>query len=162
MGFVLSTVVALGLMGQTGPFHNCYPPTGGRVTPPGPGYGWGFPNGNPDGYGWVDFGTTLPLGGDRITDYYFRRPFAMPPQQIFMPTYYNPYVMRGQRYVPYTGCGGWHPSGGPPTGSAITPMHPYQEVVNAARQRERVTPVPRFSGRSEAAPVNSGNSGLIP
>ncbi len=32
------------------------------IMPPGPGDGWGFPNGNPDGYGFVDYDVFLPLG----------------------------------------------------------------------------------------------------
>ena len=34
-----------------------------NIVPPGPGFGWGFPNGAIDGYGWVDYGYLLPLGG---------------------------------------------------------------------------------------------------
>ena len=33
--------------------------------PPGPGDGWGFPNNNPDHYGWIDYEDNLPLGADR-------------------------------------------------------------------------------------------------
>ena len=85
-------------------------------SPPGPGYGWGFPNGNPDGYGWCDHGDALPLGADRTAEYYFPRYFALPPDQMFLPTYYNPYMTRGQRYIAYAGCGGDHPAGGPADG----------------------------------------------
>jgi hypothetical protein len=131
---------------------------GGRITPPGPGYGWGFPNGNPDGYGWVDFGTTLPLGSDRITDYYFRRQFSMPVSQMFLPQYYNPYLTRGQRYVPYTACGGMHPAGGPALGPADMPVHPSQDAERSQPSR----PTPTFSGRVEAPPAPPGGSGLIP
>jgi hypothetical protein len=135
---------------------------GGRITPPGPGYGWGFPDNNPDGYGWVDYGTTLPLGGDRTPDYFFRRQYTVPVQQAFFPTYYNPYVMRGQRYIPYTGCGGWHPAGGPAMGTSFTPVHPYDEGVRADQSRGSTITPPQFTGRTEAKPVASGESGLIP
>ncbi len=90
--------------------HELLPP-GGRILPPGPGAGWGFPNGNPDGYGWVDYGTFLPLGANRTPDYFFPRNFSLLPVQTFYPQYYNPYVQRGQRYIPYTACGGAHPNG---------------------------------------------------
>ena len=69
--------------------------------PPGPGDGWGFPNDNPDRYGWVDYGVYLPLGADRTAEYYFPRYFAVPPEQMFIQTYYNPFETRGQRYIPY-------------------------------------------------------------
>jgi hypothetical protein len=131
---------------------------GGRITPPGPGYGWGFPNGNPDGVGWVDYGTTLPLGADRTPDYFFRRQYAMPISQIFFPQYFNPYITRGQRYLPYTGCGGAHPAGGPPLGPSDMPVHPSRDDENTPPQ---FTP-PTFRGRVEAAPVPPGGSGLIP
>jgi hypothetical protein len=131
---------------------------GNHVMPPGPGYGVGFPNGNPDGYGWVDFKDYLPLGADRTPDYFFRRYYALPPEQVVMPTYYNPYVTRGQRYISYAGCGGNHPMGGAPVGSSATPVHPYHNAVN-------MTPLvnpPRYNGRTESDPVPSGGSGLIP
>ncbi len=83
-----------------------------RILPPGPGVGWGFPNGAPDGYGWYSVGDRLPLGADRTPDYYFNRQYAIMPQQMFLPTYFNTYVMRGQRYIPYVNCGGAHPAGG--------------------------------------------------
>ncbi len=132
---------------------------GGFITPPGPGYGWGFPNGNPDGYGWVDYGRTLPLGGDRTSDYFFRRVYAVPATQAFLPTYYNPYIMRGQRYLPFSGCGGAHPAGGPPTGLARTPYDPYEETI---RNANPVVQPPQFTGRVEAPPQPAGGSGLIP
>jgi hypothetical protein len=131
---------------------------GGRIVPPGPGYGWGFPNGNPDGYGWVDYGTALPLAANRTPDYFFPRYLAVPPAQAFFPTYYNTYVMRGQRYIPYTACGGAHPFGGPAPASAARAIHPYME---AARARPVVAP-PTLNGSVEAPPVPAGTSGLIP
>lgn len=131
---------------------------GGRIVPPGPGYGWGFPNGNPDGYGWVDYGDALPLGADRTTDYYARRYFMLPAEQVFFPTYYNPYVQRGQRFIPYTGCGGAHPFGGPAPATSVWPVHPYGDTAFTPP----VTPVPEFSGRTQAAPIPSGGSSLIP
>ncbi len=131
----------------------------GEITPDGPGYGWGFPNGSPDGYGWFDHGTTLPLGGNRVSEYYMNRHYAVPAPQCFFPTYYNPYVTRGQRYIPNVGGGGEHPAGGMPTGSSLLSMYPYQEFL---RSQGPPTSVPRLNGRIEAAPIISGNSGLIP
>jgi hypothetical protein len=153
---ILSVTLALAMTSTGGLFgrHS----SGGYALPPGPGYGWGFPNGNPDGYGWYGVGDRLPLGADRTPDYYFLRDYAVPADQMFFPTYYNPYVTRGQRYIPYTGCCGWHPAGGPPTGSAETPIHPYNDTIGTG---PRVT-LPRYSGRTQAAPVPSGGTGLTP
>ena len=131
---------------------------GGRILPNGPGAGWGFPNGNPDGYGWFDIGDRLPLGGNRVPEYYFPRFNAVPPPQLMLPTYYNPYLTRGQRYVGYTGCGGAHPAGGPPMGSAETPVHPYQDTIGAGPK----VSIPAFSGRVESRAIPSGGSGLTP
>jgi hypothetical protein len=138
------------------PHHHHAP--GGRIVGPGPGAGWGFPNGNPDGYGWVDYGTALPIGADRTPDYYFPRYFSSLPEQVFLPSYYNPYINRGQRYIPWTGCGGDHPFGGPPTGPSNSPIYPDRE----ARSREPVVPVPTFTGEVEAAPVPGGGDPLNP
>src|SRR4051812_21132874 len=111
---IVSMALALAA-GSTGQHHvhsadSMNPPS---IMPPGPGYGWGFPNGNPDGYGYWDNGYLLPLGADRTSDYYFRRYYSIPADQMFLPNYYNPYMSRGQRYVSYAGCGGEHPAGGP-------------------------------------------------
>ena len=83
----LALAVALGSVGGSpdhvhvhGPYHSHYRHPG-RILPPGPGNGWGFPNGSPDGYGWYDVGTFLPLGADRTPDYYFPRYFAVPAEQ---------------------------------------------------------------------------------
>src|SRR3954469_25556925 len=116
-GTLASCVMALSLVSlgglpeppPSGPPLHYHTNTGGRILPNGPGYGWGFPNGNPDGYGYVDYGTDLPLGANRTAEYYFPRYFAVPAVQAFFPTYYNPYFTRGQRYVPYAGAGGEHP-----------------------------------------------------
>src|SRR3954469_19944917 len=110
---IVSMALALAV-GSTGQSH--VPGFYGAATPmpPGPGYGWGFPNGNPDGYGFWDAGVYLPLGADRTSDYFFRRYYSVPADQMFMASYYNPYVTRGQRYLSYAGCGGAHPAGGPP------------------------------------------------
>jgi hypothetical protein len=126
-----------------------------RILPPGPGYGWGFRNGAPDGYGWYDPGTTIPLGfqADRTDDYFFRRDFAYPPQQMFFPTYYNAFVMRGQRYIPYTNCGGFHPAGGAASGSSMTPVQPY----DMAAGRDPVVQPPTFSGVQSARPLPPQN-----
>ncbi len=155
-----STIVSAALMlalGSTGGLFAGHP-SGGWVLPTGPGYGWGFPNGNPDGYGWFDHGVFLPLGADRTGEYFFPRYWSVPAEQMFLGTYYNPYVTRGQRYIPYTGCGGWHPAGGPPPGLAETPSHPYNDTIGSGPQVR----IPRFSGRVEAPPVNSGGTGLTP
>src|SRR5262249_6757226 len=89
------------------------------VFPPQPGFGAGDQNGNPDGYGYYDHGVSLPLTVDRTAEYYFPRYLAVPASQSFFPTYYNPYVSRGQRFIPYAGCGGPHPMSGPPRASAM-------------------------------------------
>ena len=131
---------------------------GGRIVGPGPGYGWGFPNGAPDNYGNVDYGTALPLGPNRVPEYYFPRYLSSPANQMFVPTYYNPYVTRGQRYLPYAGAGGDHPAGGLPLGSSAMPDHPYRDTIGSG---PRVA-LPPFNGRVGAPPVNSGATGLTP
>jgi hypothetical protein len=158
----LALALALGSPGA-GPYHSHGPSHShyqhpGRILPPGPGAGWGFPNGNPDGYGWYDVGTSLPLGADRTPDYFFPRHLAVPAEQFFLPTYFNTYVTRGQRYIPYSGCGGAHPAGGPPQGSTASPIHPYLEGAGAVPEVR----LPRFSGRVEASPITPGGSGLVP
>jgi hypothetical protein len=75
-----------------------------------------------------------------------------------MGTYYNPYVNRGQRYLPYTGNGGDHPMGNAPLASAMTPVRPYSSLSNTPP----VTRVPRLNGRVEAPWENSGKTGLTP
>jgi hypothetical protein len=131
---------------------------GGRILPDGPGFGWGFANGAPDSYGWFDHGDMLPLGGNRIPEYYFPRYYSVPPTQAFLPSYYNPVLTRGQRYVSYSGCGGDHPAGRFPLGSAMTPEHPYQETIGTGPRVQ----IPNFTGRSEAPPIQPGGSGLTP
>ena len=154
---IATLALAVSLASTGGLFHKS-PQQGGHIMPPGPGAGWGFPNGQPDGYGWVDYGTNLPIHGDRSPDYFFPRNFALPPLQAVPSTYYNPYLTNGQRYLPWSGCGGDHPAGRWTSGSAELPVHPYDEIVGG---RPVVTP-PRFTGRVEAPPVPSGGSGLIP
>ena len=127
---------------------------GGRILAPGPGDGWGFQNGNPDGYGWVDYGANLPLGADRTPDYFFRRQFAVLPQQAFLSTYYNPYLQRGQRYIPYAGCGGEHPFGGVPTGNSMTPYTPLQDRIDNPPTPRGEVPV--FTGEGVSEPASSG------
>ena len=66
----LSLSLALSSTGQGKATGHCHCQTHGHartshIVPPGPGNGWGFPNGNPDKYGWVNYGTDLPLGADR-------------------------------------------------------------------------------------------------
>jgi hypothetical protein len=75
-----------------------------------------------------------------------------------MGTYYNPYVNRGQRYLPYTGNGGEHPMGGPPLASAMTPIRPYSSLSNTPP----VIQVPRLNGRVESPWEPSGKTGLTP
>lgn len=161
-----STIVSLTLvlsLGSTGGLFKNYQERQQqgwkRILPPGPGYGWGFPNGSPDGYGWHDVGTYLPIHADRTPEYYFPRYFAVPAEQMFLSTYYNPFVMRGQRYLPFSGCGGLHPASGPPQGLADTPSHPYRDTIGNGP----TTTVPSFSGRVEAPPLPSaGSTGLTP
>ena len=101
---------------------------------------------------------SFPWERNRTDSYYFPRYFAIPPEQAFMGTYYNPYVMRGQRYLPYTGNGGCHPMGGPPPDTAVTSVRPYSSLTN----NRPVTRVPRLNGRVEAPVENSGKTGLTP
>ncbi len=166
-----STAISLALalaLGATGD-HGAHPRqgwlarhyaqrTGGYILGPGPGNGWGFPNGNPDGYGWYDLGPRLPIAGGRTADYYFRRYYSVPAEQLFISTYYNPYVSQGQRYIPYSNCGGPHPASGLPYGSAVLSMHPYNDTLGTGPR----VPIPSFTGRVEAPPINTGNSGLTP
>ena len=70
--------------------HERHPRITNWILPPGPGDGWGFPNGFPDGYGWFDHSPYLPLNADRTAEYYFPRYYVVPPEQMFFPTYYNP------------------------------------------------------------------------
>lgn len=133
--------------------------SGGFILPPGPGDGWGFPNGDSVNAGWYSPGDRLPLGADRTADYYFPRYFASPPEQMFLGTYYNPYVNRGQRYIPYTGAGGDHPAGGHPLDSAETPVYPYTSLDNS----RPMTTVPNLSGKVDVQPLPaSGGTGLTP
>ncbi len=129
-----------------------------HILPPGPGDGWDFPNDARDGYGWSDYGPYLPLNGDRNADYYFPRYFAVPPEQMFLQTYYNPYETRGQRYLPYVADGGAHPAGGPPPGPADLPVSPYAAETGT----KPVTTIPRLNGHTQATTIGSGTSGLTP
>ncbi|WP_165064577.1 hypothetical protein [Paludisphaera rhizosphaerae] len=131
----------------------------GWVLPDGPGDGWGFPNGDPNNAGWYSPGVYLPLGANRTADYYFPRYFTVPPEQMFPGTYYNPYVDRGQRYLPFAGAGGDHPAGGVPLDSAITPVQPYTSMDGS----RPTTTVPTLRGRVDAPPLPaSGGTGLTP
>jgi hypothetical protein len=128
------------------------------ILPPGPGDGWGFPNGSANETGWADYGVYLPLAADRTTDYYFPRYHSVPPEQMFIPTYYNPFETRGQRYIPFVGDGGAHPAGGAPLASAELPVSPYAAMPTT---NPDVT-APRLNGRVGATPIPSGGSGLTP
>jgi hypothetical protein len=150
--------LALSLVGQDGGYdHYHHHQRRGWVLPPGPPPGWGFPDGNPDKVGWVENGIFLPLGADRTPDYYFPRYFAVTPDQLMLQSYFNPYLSRGQRYLPYTNCGGAHPAGGPPPGSAVLPMYPYRDSLGPPTVR-----VPAFTGRVSAPPINAGSTELTP
>lgn len=162
-----STIVAMSLtlamhsfgLGEPG-FLSRHDPTPGLlyILPDGPGDGWGFPNGQPDRYGWFDHGVFLPLGANRIPDYYFPRYFAAPPMEMFPQTYYNCFETRGQRYIPYAGGGGEHPMGGPPISSSHLPVSPYTAMPNIAP----VVELPKLDGVIEVPPSQSGSSGLTP
>ncbi len=133
--------------------------SGGWILPPGPGDGWGFPNGDPVNAGWYDPQHYLPLGADRTADYYFPRYLAVPPIQMFPGTDYNPYVNRGQRYLPFAGAGGDHPAGGVPQDSSETSVQPYTSMDGSPPQ----TAVPTLRGRVDAPPLPaSGATGLTP
>ncbi len=129
-----------------------------HFLPPYPGDGVGFPNDDPDLFGWIDEGTFLPLGADRTPEYYFPRYFSAPPDQLFLETYWNPFTTAGQRYLPYCGAGGDHPAGHEPLATADLPVSPYQALPDTGP----IVPVPRLRGRVEAAPITSGGSGLTP
>jgi hypothetical protein len=154
---VVVILVMASFSGNDGPIHSMFHP-GGRIMVDGPGFGWGFRNGAPDGYGWVDYSQGLPLGINRNPDYYFPRYHAVPADQMFFPTYYNPYITRGQRFIPFTNCGGDHPAGFPPVAPANMPYHPYNDTLGTQVLR----PQPTFNGRVEAPPINPGTSGLRP
>ncbi len=151
------TWTAFGL-GQAPSHHHHHQSGLAYIFPPGPGLGWGFPNDNPDGYGWVDYDVYLPLGADRTADYFFPRFLSAPPGQLFPQTFYNPFETRGQRYIPYCGAGGEHPMGGPPTASSHLPVSPYAADLG----NKIVVPVPRLRGRVESPPLPSGGSALTP
>jgi hypothetical protein len=160
MATSIAAVALACALGSTGGgwLANLIRPQHSWVLPPGPGYGWGFPNGNPDGYGWFDHGVLLPLGADRTGEYYFPRYYAVPAEQLILQSYYNPYLSRGQRYIPYAGGGGWHPMGGLPPAPADLPANPYLNSLGSGP----TVRVPAFSGRVEAPPVNAGSTGLTP
>jgi hypothetical protein len=130
----------------------------GGILPPGPGLGWGFPNGNPDGYGFWDQGQKNAVCTGRTAEYYVQRYMMLPPQQLIFPQYFNPYVMRSQRYIPFTGCNGCHAFSAEISPTTLS-MKPYDEGPSA---QTKVVNLPRFNGVSETAPINSGSSGLLP
>ena len=115
----------------------------------------------PDGYGWVDFGDKLPLTADRVA-----RLLTSPAigrsrrHRCSCRTYYNPYISRGQRFMPYTGCGGPHPMSGAARvlgRRGRPPVH--QGTLNNVPQTPEA---PTFTGKVEAPAVNPGSSGLRP
>ncbi|MBV8607402.1 MAG: hypothetical protein JO034_08070, partial [Singulisphaera sp.] len=105
-----------------------------------------------------DNGIYLPLWSDRTSEYFYPRNFMVPPDTLFFPTYYNAYISRGQRYISYVGCGGAHPAGYGPIGSAVMPPFPYDES-SAAGPRVQI---PTYTGNVGAPPVPSGSTGLTP
>jgi hypothetical protein len=132
-------------------------PSVGRILRPGPGNGWGFPNGARNGYGYINYEIALPLGADRTADYFFPRYFAVTGPNLVFPNYYNPYVDRGQRYLPFAGQGGFHPLGQ----VAVNHRLPYRPYLDAAASGPVVT-VPGFGGRVEAPPTDSSTNDLMP
>ncbi len=76
VSMVGSVTILIAMSSTGGIFFNRNP--NNLVLPPLPGYGAGFPNGNPDGYGWFDHGVNLPLTTDRTPEYYFPRYLAVP------------------------------------------------------------------------------------
>jgi hypothetical protein len=152
----VSLTLALGAfgLGDEPEHHHAHHIKSDHIMPPGPGDGWGFPNGNPDGYGWVDYEDNLPLGADRTAEYYFPRYFAVPANQMFIQTYYNPFETRGQRFIPFTGAGGDHPAGGPAISSAALPVSPYADEPDTP-----VVKIPRLNGRVEGGSLPSAGPG---
>ena len=98
------------------------------------------------------------MGPDRTAEYFFPRYYSVPANQLFNPTYYNGYISRGQRYLPYANCGGEHPAGGIPFGSAAMPTRPYEDTIGTGPRVQ----IPPYRGRVEAPPINSGTTGLTP
>lgn len=134
-------------------------PFEGGELGPGPGAGWGFPNGNPDGYGFWSQGHKLAICQGRTTEFYVQRYMMLPSCQLLFPQYFNPYVMRSQRYIPYTGCvGGCHPFSDPIIPTTLS-MKPYDEGPVSTQP---VVNMPRFVGVTESEPINSGSSGFLP
>ena len=86
--------------------------------PPGPGSAGAFPTIIPIITDGSTTASTCRWGLTARPSITFPRYFAVPPDQMFIQTYYNPFETRGQRYIPYVGAGGDHPAGGPPTASA--------------------------------------------
>jgi len=163
-----ATIISVGLTLAMNSFGLGYEPSHGHghkhdgvpryILPPGPEDGWGFPNGAPDHYGWVDYGPYLPLGADRTAEYFYPRFNSVPVQQMFFPTYYNPFESRGQRYIPYVAAGGDHPAGGLPLGPSDLPV----TTADAMPDAGPVTTVPRLNGRVEAPAASSSGSVVTP
>lgn len=116
------------------------------ILPPGPYPGWSFPATSADGLQWHPIAPLLPIC-ERDPWYYFPSHHAIPPIQAFFPTYYNPFTTRNQAYIPYS-C--FRPR---PLSS-----HPYEEQLNSPAR----TPVPSFTGREEAKPINPSSVELTP
>ena len=119
---------------------------GGFIEAPGPGHGWGFPDSAPDGYGWRDPAGLLPVYSGRDPEYYFPRYLAVPPIQAFSPNYFNPYLTRGQRYIPYSAF---------PSFGTEMPYNPYAESLS----NDLKVPVPSFKGKAEAKPITTNVGG---
>lgn len=132
--------------GDPGPRVEFY--KGGFAMPDGPWPGWGFPDGHPDGYGWYDTSYFLPLTPNRTPEYYFPRWYAVPGRQAFMPSYYNPYATRGQRYIPHNGA----------AGVRLDPAEPHLTGIGSG---PRVS-TPSYSGRTDARPVDQDYKTILP
>jgi hypothetical protein len=155
MSSAIGSLVLVLAVSTTGGHRHDRQPT--NILPNGPGYGGGFANGQPDGYGYHDLNGKLPLGDNRTPEYHFPRYYSVPAEQMFFPTYYNTYTTRGQRFLPYVGAGGCHSMGtvGP---QPTTPVHPYDDTLGTTPR----TALPKFNGRVEAPPINPGGTGLRP
>ena len=158
VSMVGSVTILIAMSSTGGIFFNRNP--NNLVLPPLPGYGAGFPNGNPDGYGWVDHGVHLPLTADRTPGILLPAlPGRARPRRSFLPNYYNPYISRGQRFLPFAGCGGPHPASGPPAASAMRVGPPVQRDARTTSPGSRL---PSSAAGSRPPPVNPGTTGLRP
>ena len=157
---IASMLLMLSVSASGGLFQGLFQP-GGRIMNDGPGPGWGFRNGNPDGYGWVDpySQEASPLG---------RQPDArllLPPlprragRPDVLPDVLQPVPDPRPAVRPLHQLRR-RPPRGPPAGRPRPnmPIHPYNDTLGTQVLR----PQPAFNGRVEAPPINPGTSGLRP